>query len=138
VAVHRRPQADRSPLRWTYRHVGPRHDRLDLADDELRALAALERSLPAPRAARWRLARRRSPGRWARAWLTLAPLVRLAPWLLPIGVAVMVAFVATSVAVSFLGALLAATGLAAVIDRVARRVRRRVGRRSNPPSPPQG
>jgi MFS superfamily sulfate permease-like transporter len=63
------------------------------------------------------------------AVLALAPLVRLAPWLLPGGLAVMVAFVAVSVVVSFVGAVLTACGMAAVLHRVSRRLRARAARR---------
>jgi hypothetical protein len=59
----------------------------------------------------------------------LAPLVRLAPWLLPVGLAVMVAFVAVSMVVSFVGAVLTACGMAAVLHRVSRRLRARAARR---------
>jgi hypothetical protein len=129
VATHWRPPADRSRLRWAYRQVGPRHDRVDLTDAELRALCELERSLPGSRADRPPSARRRVRARLRGAVLALAPLVRLVSWLLPVGLAVMVAFVAVSVVVSFVGAVLTACGMAAVLHRVSRRLRARAARR---------
>jgi hypothetical protein len=114
--------------------VGPRHDRVDLTDAELRALTELDRSLPRSDDERPPSRRRRLRARVRGATLRLAPVVRLAPWLLPVGIAVMVGFVATSVVASFVGAVLAACGMAAVLDRVARRVRAGAARRHRPPS----
>ncbi len=79
-----------------------------------------------------------SVGRVRSARLAVAPVVRLAPWLLPLGTVVMVAFVATSVVVSFIGALLAACGMAAVLDRVGRRLRAQAVRRPSRSPPPPG
>ena len=50
---------------------------------------------------------------------------RLAPWLLPLGLVVMVATIHVSVPLSFAGSLLAAAGLAATFDWLDRRFRRR-------------
>ena len=112
--------------------MGPRHDRIRLTDAELHVLSELERSLPGSDAEKSPSMRRRLRERARRAGLVVAPLVRLAPWLLPIGTFVMVAFIIESVVISFLGALLAACGMAAVLSRVARRIRARAGRRSGP------
>jgi hypothetical protein len=64
-----------------------------------------------------------------RVALRLAPLVRLAPWLVPVGAAVMIGFIGTSVPMSFVGAVLTACGIGAVLDRLARRLRERGTRR---------
>jgi hypothetical protein len=56
--------------------------------------------------------------------LLVLPLVRLAPWLIPIGTILMVTAIPVS-ALSFVGSLLLAAGLAATLGRVARRVRLR-------------
>ncbi len=107
----------------TYPHVGPKRDHVRLDDAEQRALVELERSLqPAKGLRRWAGRRR------ARGLLLALPLLRLAPWLLPIGTILMVAAIPVSVPLSFGGALLLAAGLAATLDRVARRVRLRRGR----------
>ena len=116
-------------MRWTYRQVGPRHDRIGLTDAELRALCELEQSLPAGPDGPVSV-RRRLRARLHRAVLALAPLVRLAPLLVPVGIGVMVAFLTTSVVVSFVGAMLTACGMAAVGSRLAGRFRARVARRA--------
>jgi hypothetical protein len=138
VATHWRPPPDRSPLRWTYRQVGPKRDRVDLTDAELRVLAELERALPPSgtdtRRSRHRLHLRE---RLRAATLACAPLVRWAPWLLPLGIAVMVLSITASVFVSFFGAVLTACGMAAVLDRSVRALRGRASgrwRRCPPPS----
>ena len=100
----------------TYPHVGPKRDHLRLDDAEQRVLVELERSLRRPRGLRWR-----RPG-------LLLPLVRLAPWLIPLGTVLMVVAIPASVPLSFVGSLLVALGLAAALDRVARRVRLRRAR----------
>jgi hypothetical protein len=106
----------------TYPHVGPKRDHLRLDDAEQRVLVELERSLRPPRGLRGRWAGRRRAGALL---LPLLPLVRFAPWLVPLGTIVMVAAIPVSVPLSFAGSLLVAVGLAATLDRVARRVRRR-------------
>ena len=107
-----------------YPHVGPKRDHLRLDEAEQRVLVELERSLRSPKGLRGRWAGRRRT-RWL---LWLLPLVRLAPWLIPLGTIVMVAAIPVSVPLSFVGALLVAAGLAATLDRVAARIRRRRGR----------
>jgi hypothetical protein len=130
VATHWRPPADRSQMRWTYRQVGPRHDRIGLTEAELRALLALEQSLPSSGPDGSESARRRLRAWLHRLVLALAPLVRLTPLLAPVGIAVMVAFIATSVVVSFGGALLTACGMAALFGRLAGRLGARAERRA--------
>ena len=110
--------------RMTYPHVGPKRDHVRLDDAEQRVLVELERSLRPARGLRARWAGRRPVDRL----LLFLPLVRLAPWLIPIGTILMVAAIHVSVPLSFLGSLLVAGGLAAVLDRVTRRVRLRRGR----------
>ena len=107
-----------------YRQVGPRRDRVHLHPSELRVLDELERSLEAavPGRRRWR--RRFAPARLV-GLLRRAGQSRLAPWLLPLGLVVMVAAIPVSVPLSFAGSLLAAGGLAATFDRLDRRLRRR-------------
>ena len=117
-------------MRWTYRQVGPRHDRIRLTDAELHALFELEQSLPSSVPDRRRSVPARVRDRLHRAVLAMAPLVRLAPLLVPVGIGVMVAFVATSVVVSFVGALLTGCGMAAVVSRLTRRLRARAARRA--------
>jgi len=108
----------------TYPHVGPKRDHLRLDAAEQRVLVELERSLRPARGLRGRWAGRRR----GRGLLLLVPLVRLAPWLIPLGVVLMVAAIPVSVALSFVSSLLVAAGLAAMFDRVARRVRLRRAR----------
>jgi hypothetical protein len=136
VGSRREPQAGRSHLRARYWRVGPSRDHVDLDDAELRALAGLESALRARSSAPRRFSRAR---RWLGSWrlhTVLVLLTRLAPWLVAIGTALMVAAISTSVVLSFAGALLVAVGLAAVFDRLARRVRGRAARRSGSGPPP--
>ena len=113
-----------------YRHVGPSRDHIQLDAAEERALAELERSLRGTNRSRGRRARRLAGRHGTRPLAFVLPLVRLAPWLLPIGTLFMVTAISTSVALSFVGALLAAAGLAATLEWVASRVRLRRGRRA--------
>ena len=110
--------------RMTYPHVGPKRDHLRLDPAEQRVLVELEHSLRPARGLRARWAGRRR----AHRLLLLVPLVRLAPWLIPIGTILMVAAIPVSVPLSFVGSLLVAAGLAATLDRVARRIRLRRAR----------
>jgi hypothetical protein len=105
-----------------YRHVGPRRDHVQLDPVEERALAELERAFRSTDRSMGRRLRRFGGGHWT-------PLVRLAPWLLPIGTLLMVAAISSSVALSFVGALVAAVGLAATFQRAVSRVRLRQARR---------
>ena len=107
-----------------YPRVGPKRDHVQLDVAEQHALAELERSLRPARGVRGRWAARSR----ARQLPLLVSLVRLAPWLVPLGAILMVAAIPVSVPVSFVGSLLVATGLAATVDRVARRVRMRRAR----------
>jgi hypothetical protein len=117
-------------MRWTYRQVGPRHDRIGLTDAELRALFALEQSLPSSDRDGPVSVRRRLRAQLHRLGLAIAPLVRLAPLLAPVGMAVMVAFVATSVVIAFGGAVMTLCGMAALGGRLAGRLRARAARRA--------
>jgi hypothetical protein len=105
-----------------YRHVGPRRDHIQLDAAEQRVLAELERSLCATERSKGRWVKRCARGR-DRASALLAPLARLAHWLLPIGTLLMVAAISVSVVLSFVGSLMAAAGLAATLERTASRLR---------------
>jgi hypothetical protein len=110
----------------TYPHVGPKRDHLRLDAAEQRVLVELEGSLRPATGLR---------GRWTgwRRGRGLLLLVRLTPWLIPLGSTLMVVALPVSVPLSFVGSLLMAVGLAATLDRVARRVRSR--RRADPRHP---
>jgi hypothetical protein len=117
--------------------VGPRHDRIELTATELRDLVALERALSAE--PKQRPALRQRLLTWLhRAALALAPLSRLAPWLLPVGTVVMVLSISSSLVVCSFGAVLAACGMGAAFDRTVTLVRRVAARhaasRPRPPS----
>jgi hypothetical protein len=118
--------------------VGPRHDRVELTATELRDLVALERTLRAEARPHRPALRQRLLAWLHRAALTLAPLSRLAPWLLPVGTAVMVLSISSSLAVCSFGAVLAACGMGATFDRTVKWVRRLAARhaasRPRPPS----
>ena len=131
VATHWRPSPDRPQVPRAYRTVGPKHDRVRLTPAELRVVSELERALPRTGGGRRRLRRPMHA-----ATLALAPLLRWAPWLFPVGVAVMVLFISTSVAISFLGAALTACGMAALVNRGVRRLRDRGIRRRSGAQPP--
>jgi hypothetical protein len=112
-----------------YRHVGPRRDHVELDAAEQRALAELERALSSSGGA-GHGERRRLPVEQVHRLVVGCR--RLAPWLLPIGVVLMVVTIPVSVPLTFVWSLVTAAGLAAALDRTRRRMRLRRARRPSP------
>jgi hypothetical protein len=114
-----------------YRHVGPRRDHVELGADEQRALVELERALSSSGGA-GHGERQRLPVEHVHRLVLRCR--RLAPWLLPIGVVLMVVTIPVSVPLTFAWSLVTAAGLAAALDRTGRRARSRRARRQSPDS----
>jgi hypothetical protein len=120
--------------------LDPPHDRLTLSAEELRTLARLERALteePTDRAgagAGTPVKRRRASGLRTRLLMVSLRWTRLGPWLVPVGIVLMLAALASSVPLSALGVVLIALGVGACLrrpqlrGRVARWCNRLVGR----------
>jgi hypothetical protein len=112
--------------------LDPPHDRVMLTLDEVRAIKELERRMAKLDGACEVDASPEAPKRAGvryRMLLLCVRWVRFAPWLVPLGVVVMLATMSSSIMVSALGALLAGAGVAASAHRVWLRVGRSIGRR---------
>ena len=104
----------------------PSHDRVVLTHDELRAIVQLEASLARDElvSSRTHAAGVDRAGFRYRALAVCVRWVRLAPWLIPVGLVLMLATMPSSMPASLCGALLAGVGLGCALPRIWLRARR--------------
>jgi hypothetical protein len=103
--------------------LDPPHDRLTLSAEEVRTLARLERALaeeatdPGGTGGPGRGKRRRLSGLRTRFLMISLRWSRLGPWLVPVGIVLMLTALSSSVLLSALGVVLLALGATACIRR---------------------